>query len=374
MHILLDQLKDITAAIMYAAQAPDVESVLERIAQTARQLTGTKYVALGVPDGRDGLRYFKVAGMTEEEGHAVGHLPKGYGLIGAIMRERKPIRLERMADDSRSAGFCANHPPMTSLLGVPIQIGTRLFGVLYLCDREDGQPFTEEDEHLVEVLASYAALTIAGAQLGEQQSRIRLLEERDRIGMELHDGVIQSLYALGMHLDLLRQNQSAPPNELTQVIGGLNNVIEDIRRYIMNLRRSETQPITVRECMSSLLERLHVSETVQVLLSAPDDPPPFSPSAFEGICLIVNEALSNSMRHAEASHIQIDVSQIDHTFLIILTDNGRGFDVDEARSQGGLGLSNMQQRARLYGGAVDIESAPGQGTRLTIRIPISYKV
>ena len=109
-----------------------------------------RYAALGVPDGKGGLRYFKVAGMTPEQIAQLDHLPVGKGLLGAVMTDRNNIRLENMADDQRSAGFCPAHPVMTSFLGVPIQVGQQLFGILYLCDRVDGQPFSEQDEWLVE--------------------------------------------------------------------------------------------------------------------------------------------------------------------------------------------------------------------------------
>lgn len=372
MNIVLDRLKEIVSAVMYAAEAPDLEAMLERIAQVSRELARTRYAALGIPDGRGGLRYFKVAGLTPEQMERIDHLPRGIGLLGAIMQERRAIRLERMVDDSRSAGFCANHPFMNSLLGVPIQIGQQLFGVLYLCDKEDGKPFTDEDEWLVETMAGYAALAIAGSTLSDQQSRMKLLEERERIGMELHDGVIQSLYALGMHVDLLRAAGAVRSDELSPVIDGLNSVIEDIRRYIMNLQKGgrDTRHFTVRSYLKQMLGRLHVQDTLQIEIDAPDEPPPFTTATFEGIFLIVNEAISNAVRHASATRIRVTVRQVDSIYSIQIHDNGLGFDPHKINEGSGLGLRNMQQRARIYGGRVDIESLPGQGTLLTISVPV----
>lgn len=367
---ILAQLKDIASSVMYAAEAGTIEQVLERIAQVSKELVHAKYAALGVPDGKGGLTYFKVAGMTPEAIAQLDHLPKGHGLIGAIMKERKTIRLDRMQDDERSAGFCRAHPIMVSLLGVPIQIGNRLFGTLYLCDREDGQSFSEQDSWLVETLAGYAALAIAGSQLTDQQKRLTLLEERNRIGMELHDGVIQSLYAVGMHLDLMRLSGSAAPEELTETIGNLNEIIEDIRRYIMNLQVTERHTMTVHERLQDMLNRLHLPVNVQVQLNAPHDKPPFSPSIFEAVCQMANEAVSNAVRHAEAQAINIDVQVQSGVFQIIIADDGKGFDTQMIGNQNGLGLRNIQQRAALHGGRVEIETRPGEGTRLTIILPI----
>src|SRR5687767_2718972 len=197
---ILASLKDIAEAVMRAAEAGTVEQVLERIAEVTQQLVNARYVALGVPDGTGYLKYFKVVGVTPAQIHEIGHYPIGLGLLGVIMNERQMLRLVDMKDHPHSVGFPPHHPKMTSLLGVPITLGPILYGMLYLCDRRDGQPFTEQDQWLVETLAGYAALAIAGVQLAEQQGRLILLEERDRVGRELHDGIIQSLYAMGMQL------------------------------------------------------------------------------------------------------------------------------------------------------------------------------
>ncbi|MCA9915565.1 MAG: GAF domain-containing protein, partial [Anaerolineae bacterium] len=163
----------------------------------------------------------------------IDHLPVGHGLIGAIMQERKTIRLESMQDDPRSVGFPSDHPEMKSFLGVPIIVGEQLYGMLYLSDKEDGTAFNDEDQLLIETLAGYAALAIATAEIRQQHNRLRILEERERIGMELHDGIIQSLYGIGMVVDMMRRNESKiSPEKLQPVVESLNNVIDDIRHYI----------------------------------------------------------------------------------------------------------------------------------------------
>jgi nitrate/nitrite-specific signal transduction histidine kinase len=370
MNNILSQLKDIAAAVMYAVEARDLEQVLERIAQIAKDLVDARYVALGVPDDKGGLQYFVTVGMTPDVIAQIDHLPEGKGLLGAIMHDRQTLRLERMQDDSRAAGFCPGHPKMTSLLGVPIQVGQQLFGILYLCDRADGKPFDEQDQWLIEITAGYAALAIASSQLRGQHRRLALLEERERIGMELHDGVIQSLYALGMHVDLMRTSNDIQPDDFQPVINGLNDVIEDIRRYILNLKSESYQQQTVRGRFQQMSAQLHIPETLHVEIDAPEISPPFPPATFEAICLIANEAISNAVRHANAKHIHITAQRIDQQFQITIADDGKGFDLDTAMSQNGLGLRNIQQRARIHGGQVHIETTPDEGTTLEIVIPI----
>ncbi|MEM9951629.1 MAG: GAF domain-containing sensor histidine kinase [Chloroflexota bacterium] len=367
---VLEQLKDISTAVMYAAEANELESVLQRIADVARQLVKTKYAALGIPNGQGGLRYFKTSGMTVEAEARIAHRPFGHGLIGAIMSERKVIRLNNMADDSRSFGFPDNHPQMSSFLGAPIIVANHLYGMLYLSDKANGSVFTDEDETLVEALAGYAALAIAGAQLSENASRFKLLEQRENIGMELHDGVIQSLYGIGMQVDLLRRSGADVGEEhLSDLVNNLNDVIEEIRGFIGKLR-SKRDTLTIRENIHRLRERLHPPQNIVIEIDAPDTLAPFSPTAFESICLIINEAMSNAIRHADAKIIRVIADVSDGFFKVQVIDNGTGFNHKMLDHSTGLGLRNMQQRAYLYNGRVTIDSNPEEGTTIDIVIPV----
>lgn len=368
--IILNRLKDIASAVMGAAEAGSLEQVLQRIAHVSSELVNAHYAALGVPDGMGGLKYFKVAGMSPEQVSRINHLPFGHGLLGAIMQERKAVRLEDMQKDARSSGFCSGHPSMTSLLGVPIQAGEQFFGILYLCDRLDKQPFSEQDEWLVETIAGYAALAIAGSQLGEKQSRLTLLEERERIGMELHDGIIQSLYAIGMQLQLIRLNNELPEDKLSESVHDLDNVIENIRQYIFNLKVASYNQRTISEVFHDMIARAHTPATMTVDIDAPNSLPPFAPPVFEAVCQIAFEALSNVIRHADARHIHIKVTQNERIFQMLVEDNGQGFDPDVLPDHDGLGLWNIRQRARIHGGGVDIQTTPKQGTRITLTLPV----
>lgn len=371
MPYVLSRLKEIAAMVLFAIEASELESILQRIAEISKELTGTRYVALGVPDGKNGLRYFKTAGMTPQEIAMIDHLPQGHGLIRAPMRERQTIRLDRIQDDPRSVGFPENHPAMISLLGVPVQMGQQLFGVLYLCDKINGEMFTDEDEALVETIAVYAALAIASAAMNQSRNRLTLLEERERIGMELHDGIIQSLYGIGMQVELLRLNGT--PTEmttLTPVVDALNDVIEDIRNYILKLKSRGDNQLTIYSCLQQMLMRLHLPADLNVQIDAPDTHPPFSPAIFESICLIINESLSNAIRHADAKTLCVTANHDRIWFTVVVEDDGQGFRMEQVQDTGGLGLQHMQRRARLYGGSVAVDSAPGKGTTLTIKIPI----
>lgn len=369
-HVILSQLKTIASAVMHAVEGNTISAVLERMAEASRQLVHCRYAALGIPDGKGGLMYFKTSGMTAQEIALMEHLPRGHGLLKLIMDERRTVNLASIEGNAHSCGFPAHHPRMQSFLGTPIQVGSQLFGMLYLCDRVDGRPFDQRDEWLVETIAGYAALAIAGSQLREQQHRLTLLEERERISMELHDGVIQSLYAVGMYLDLLRNSPGElSPDALELAIGDLNGIIDDVRTYIMNLkRRDDTQPLTLRRAVQDIVQRLRVPATMQVQIDAPESPPPFDAGTFESVCQTINEVLSNAVRHSEARWVHVQVMEGENELVITVKDNGKGFRFDQIREES-LGLSNIQRRLALCGGQLTIQSTLGLGTRVTMIVP-----
>ena len=193
---------------MALASELSLDAVLLRIVELAVDLTGARYGALGVltPDGRS-IEEFITVGITPEERAALGDPPTGHGLLGALIREARPLRIPDIGADPRSVGFPPNHPPMKSLLGAPITGRGKVFGNIYLTDKQGAEAFDEEDERVLVVLATQAAVAVENARLhdeternGRELQRLQVLEERERIGKELHDGVIQSLFAVGMHL------------------------------------------------------------------------------------------------------------------------------------------------------------------------------
>ncbi len=368
--VVLATLKNIAEAVIQAAEAGTLKQVLQQIAYVAQQLVHSRYAALGVPGDHGTMKYFEVVGLTPDEIISIAHPPIGRGLLGVIMNEREILRLEHMRDDPRSSGFPENHPYMDRLLGVPVQAGQQLFGMLYLTDRLDDLPFTQEDQWLVESLAGYAALAIAGTRLSEQHSRLTLLEERERVGMELHDGIIQSLYAIGMQLQLLKLSQSGVSDDLGKATRGIDIVIEDIRHYILNLKVANYEQQTMRACLQDVLVRLHIPDTLHIQLNALDRQPPFAPPVVEAVCQIAYEAVSNIIRHSGATEASINVTEDSKRFQMVVRDNGKGFAEGTISKHGGLGLHNIAQRARIYGGNVHIDSSQGKGTLLTLILPL----
>lgn len=163
----LRSLLDASQAVVHLTDLP---GVLRRIAEVALELVDARYAALGVlaPDGR--LEQFVHVGMAPADVAAIGHLPEGHGILGALIDDPHPIRLEHLGDDARSSGFPAGHPRMDSFLGVPIRIRDEVFGNIYVTERETGV-FTEEDQELLTALAATAAIAIDNARLLEDTRR-----------------------------------------------------------------------------------------------------------------------------------------------------------------------------------------------------------
>lgn len=367
---ILKQLHTVATMVMKAAEADSLELMLQRIADIARQLIGVKYAALGVPDQKGGLKFFKVSGLSKEKIRDISHPPVGLGLLGMIMREKEAVRVDKIEGHTNSVGFPEGHPHMTSLLGVPIQLGDQLFGIFYLTDKLDGQSFTEDDQWLLEIMAGYAALVIAEKYISTQRRQITIMQEREQIGMALHDGVIQSIYAIGMRLDLAQRQNQVTSEDIGQTLMGLNQVIEDIRSAIFQLRDDSQQALTLRRRLNKVISQLYIPDEINVSLNFPEHTIPISENVMEALEMMANECLSNVIRHAKATEILITARDNGSYIELTVSDNGVGFPIDDLDHHQGLGLKNLERRARIHGGSVEIQSAKSNGTTVVIQIPL----
>lgn len=369
------QLAALDQATMAIAGELTLEKVLQQIVNAARDLVQAEYAALGVPNTEGYMDAFVYSGISPEAAGAIPYLPKGEGLLGAIVQERKPIRLAHLRDDPRSVGFPPGHPVMDSFLGVPVLAGGEILGNLYLTNKRSAPEFSQADQEMVELLAAHAAVAIQNARLYEQVGRLAIVEERTRIGMDLHDGVIQSIYAVGLTLESARLTLQQSPAEtdalLEQAIGALNDTIRDIRNFILDLRPQRFGG-DLRKGLARLVREFQANAIVPVNLTIPPDsienlPAPVTRSLF----LTTQEALANVARHARATQVDITFQRTDdHKIQLTIRDNGQGFDVQSKTYSVGHGLSNMRARADDLHGSCKIESAAGEGTTITLTLPV----
>lgn len=366
----LKQLRHVASMVMRAAEEETLEQMLQQIVDIARDLIGVRYAALGVPDHKGGLRFFKVSGISREELAKIHHPPVGLGLLGSIMESRETVRLPNMHNHPHAVGFPVGHPKMTSLLGVPIQLGDQLYGIFYLTDRHDGKPFSEDDQWMLEIMAGYAALVIAEKHLHDQRRQIALMREREQIGMTLHDSVIQSIYALGMRLDLAKRRGTITSEDIDTTLDGLNHVIEEIRGAIFHLKEQNKDGLTLRRRLSRVATQLYVPPELDISFTFPEHSMLIDEDVLETLEMMVSECLSNVIRHARARNVVIQAHDGGDRLEVIVKDDGIGFDTQNLTDNQGLGLRNLERRARIHGGSVQILSVPNQGTTIQIQIPL----
>lgn len=370
------QLTAIHKAALTITSELSLARVLETIAITARDLSGARFAALGVPGPHGNLEQFITEGISDDERRAMAHLPEGKGLLGHILSSQETLRLENLHDSPHSAGFIENHPWMQNFLGVPIAARGEILGSLYLCDKADDTLFSQEDEVLIETLASYAAVAIENARLYQQVRRLAVLEERERIGMDLHDGIIQSIYAVGLTLEhsalLLEDDTEAAGARLRYAIDALNQTIRDIRNYIMDMRPQRMEVHNLGESLRQLVREFRANTLVEIKLRLDSGiEQVLDEGTSTALFHIAQEALANAAKHATATELQVLVELLDHHVCLRVCDDGVGFEPEEIDRLLGHGLSNMSLRAQSVGGRMEVDSMPMNGT--TIRAVFPFK-
>ncbi len=547
---LQDRLIALHRASLELVTNVSLETLLERIVSTACEQAGAKYGALGVLDDEGNLKQFITVGMSAQEIKRIPHPPRGFGLIGALMRgDSGTIRIPEISADTRSVGFPPGHTEMHSLLGVPIRQGDRQLGQIYLTDKMSADEFTQDDEKIIEMLAAYAGVAIDNARLYENLRerdqaisrrndelallnkietalsssleldeimnktlallmahfmveageiflleedgqtlrlvlhrgeaaeafwtrnrykigegmvgqaaqtkqpvvsnhlekdervtrqavveagfkqiacipltahgdivgvltiatrskkaisksdiqvlvsvaagagtaienarlhsnvrRVTILEERERIGMDLHDGIIQSIYGVGLALEnaraVLREDPESADSRLLKAMDDLNRTIRDIRTYILDLRPRQLHGESLIEGLGRLVAEFRQNTKLDVILSGPKEPladlQQVSAMALFHIC---QEALANIAKHANANKITIDLWSTSDRALLEIHDDGDGFELEKANKTVGHGLANMQTRVANVGGDLDIITAPKEGTTILAWVP-----
>jgi signal transduction histidine kinase len=294
--------------------------------------------------------------------------PQGRGVLGLISREGKSYRLDHVGDHASSVGFPENHPAMDTFLGVPVRAGERLFGNLYLANKPGG--FTEVDQVLVEALAEIAGSAVLSIRLQQRLRRLAVVEDRERIARDIHDAIIQELFAMGLELQAARLRTEDPDLRATlrDHADRLDRVIQSLRELIFELRRPPADQRDLRAEIDDLITRLTTARDANVDVTYNGVFVGMTPTTIDDVLQLVREALSNALRHSGAEAVTVEITAGDEAIDIEVGDNGRGFDL--ATEEPGLGLSSMGARTDRVGGMLRITTAPGEGTRVSMQVPV----
>jgi signal transduction histidine kinase len=370
----------ISAGLALASEL-SLPAVLTKIVELACTVADAEYGAVGVL-GQDGrLQDFITHGIPDHQRAAIGHLPIGRGILGALIADAHPLRLGRIGDDPRSVGFPPHHPPMTSFLGVPIAVRGRTYGNLYLTQKRNDTEFTESDQRAVVTLAAQAGVAIENARLFSEAQQRLALEARHRLARELHDSVSQALFSMTMEAraaQLLLERTGLPGDgplgeRITHLRQLTQGALAEMRALIFELRpealREEGLAAAIRKQAESMSARTEIAVDLRMpkrRLSLPQD-------VEEQVYRLVQEALANIAKHSGARRAGVRLRRRggdDPSLLVDVSDDGVGFD-PSTRPPGHLGLRTMAQRVEELGGTLVVDSHPGGGTRIsaTIRLP-----
>jgi signal transduction histidine kinase len=351
----------------------DLASTLQRIVDAARKLVDARYCALGVLDrSGEALAEFIVSGIDDATYRLIGDLPKGHGILGLLITDPRPLRLPDLTKHAASFGFPPNHPTMRSFLGVPILVRGEVFGNLYLTDKESAEAFTDEDEALTIALAAAAGAAIDNTRLHARLQELAVLEDRDRIAMDLHDTVIQQLFAIGLSLQgtarVIEQPNVAA--RLQSAVDDLDGTIKQIRSTIFALSTGVRGPTTgVRDEVLAVVSEVSrwLDGEPQVHFDGPLATALTDEQAGEMVAAL-REMLTNVNRHAGAKLVKVAVVATADTVTVTVEDDGVG-PPPAGTGSGGRGLVNLRTRAFRLGGEFELRARPRGGAIAEWRIP-----
>jgi signal transduction histidine kinase len=382
------QLEALHEAALALTNELDLQIVLQKVVDLSRELLNAKYGALGVLDD-DGERiaHFFTSGLSDGLSGQIGQPPHGSGLLGVLSPGGQSLIVDSIEEDPRSAGFPPNHPDMLSLLGVPIKSKGEVFGNLYLADKlSEGRvddhnylPFEESDRQLLEKFATQAAIAIENAQLYRKTQELAVLKERERFSMDLHDGIMQSVYATGLSLQEAQLGIDGSPEEavsrIDNAIQDLSQVLRDIRNYILGLRPDRFKEHDLVTGISEIARELRANTLLNVNFDAPNReefPIPEADQVSE-MLMITQEALANVRKHALARNVDIELNHKNGEIILTIQDDGTGFNLDSGAEPVGNGLPNMRERATNLGADIFLDSKNGKGTSIRLSVPFTHE-
>ena len=365
-----EELRQVSEVVLAVTARLSVRDVLQTIVAAARRLLGARYAALGVPGPGDTFAEFLTDGISDEQWDEIGPMPRRHGLLGAMLLDSAPVRLDDVRSHPQFGWWPESHPELADFVGMPIVQDGQILGTLFLSNKEEPGGFTAADEELLRLLAAHAAIALTNARLYERNRELSVVAERHRIARELHDAVAQKLFSLRLTADaaaaLVTRDGARAQAELETVRHLAAEAADELRAIVDGLRPVDLAGDGLGAALRKqveVLDRAH-RPTVQF---AGEQVPRLPAAREEAAYRIAQEALHNELRHAEASNVMVAIYGREDAVVLEVADDGRGFDPGTPSRQ--YGLASMRERARAVGGRLRVRSEPGAGTTVRLEVP-----
>lgn len=347
----------------------DLDEVLRQLVRRVREIAGADFASVVLPAADPDYLVVRATEGPHGEQHGL-RFPAGNSVSGDVMKTGATALVADASKDERKGQPLVATRDFGHAMVVPVATGGRVLGTLQIANLLGGHPFTNETRQMVESHALQVALALAYAGAQTDRRRLAMLEDRDRIARDLHDIVIQRLFATGMSLQggLRLVTDPQLSGRLQQVVNEIDETIRDIRSTIFGLRSRMDEGEGLRSRILEVASRhteslgfdpvVHFDGPVDSLVDV---------ETGEHLLAVLNEALSNAARHAQAHHVDVYVSAGPDLWLRVV-DDGQGFSEETVRRSG---IDNLAERARGLGGKLAVNGVPGEGTTLEWSVPLT---
>lgn len=361
---------DITAEL-------SLDAVLAKVVHRARALVGAKYGALSVIDGAGRIEAFLTSGISDEQRAKIGPPPVGHGLLAVVLEHGERLRLDDLTRDPRSEGFPEHHPPMHSLLAVPVVCKSPFVGNLYLAEKVGTASFTGTDEETLARFAVQAAIAIDNAHLHQQVSSLAIAQERLHIAHEMHDGVAQVLgyvntkaQAAGEYIRRGKTDEAT--SQLRELAAAAREAYADVRESIVDLRTLPHPQRSFADVLEEYVFRWREQSGISTQLTM-DAGLVLPASAELQFVRIIQESLANVRKHSKATSVKLSLVRRDGKVSLTVEDDGVGLpETPRSRSEfPRFGLATMRERAESIGATFSVTSTPGNGTTVRVDAPVT---
>jgi signal transduction histidine kinase len=363
----LEAQHEITTDILEGAEAG---AILTSVAEHARDLAGAEAATILTTTSTPG-QLVVAAAVGAYAQQVIGQpVPAAKSISGAVMATGQPLHTDDASTHGRGYQPIIRLGHVGPAIFVPLRVGGRATGTLMVANTKGGSRFDESAISLVETFADQASVAIGFGRAQADVRRLELMDERERIAKDLHDGIIQSLFAVGMGLQGTALMAASPETaaRIDGAVGELDRVIRDLRNYIFGLRPGILADRQLDQALRELGEDIQKRSSFRVEVEVDAELAALVSPRSHQIVQVTREALTNVARHAQAKQSVVRLARTGQTAVLTIEDDGVGFEV--RRDSAGNGLRNMRERATAMGGSLRVSSKAGKGTNLRFTFPI----